>query len=312
MSKKIRLVCVALVVFVVVLMAFAGTALASYNFTTHTADKSQVVSSPHNVAGPGENPCESCHIPHDANGDFLWARNPSTSTAGSGVVTANDDTGVSSDIKPMCYSCHDGGVASVGLLTTFSATHTNHRTRAASSITSAPGVTPVTYRGPGRDCDLCHDPHDDGNSKFLKYERYTTHAYPAGWYSINKGGNVCASCHTGNVDGAIVDANGTKVMNHPTMVTPGVPLVANTVANSHWPTILGWNLAVPINGTRLFDATSRLVSTNTNAVVMCESCHTPHGAEPAAIYVTNQTTGDTAHSLNTMATNQGQLCLNCH
>jgi hypothetical protein len=284
-GKKIGLVSVALIVFAVVFLASATAALAAYDWTNHVADKSAVINSPHDVAA--ENPCTSCHIPHGAKGDFLWARDFSTSSAGASDVTANDDAGVSSAIKPMYYSCHDGTIASVGLVTAFSATHTNHRTRAATALRS----NGQPY-GPDRDCDLCHDPHDDGNTDFLKYERYTTHGTP-GWYAINPGGNFCASCHSGNADMAT---------NHPIDVVPGS---GSTPTDTAWVPAIG-----DYSGTRLFDPTTHLVSTAANAQVACESCHTPHGAEPTGVAETS--TGSVYHSLNTMATGAGELCLNCH
>ncbi len=283
MSKKISLVSVALIVFAVVFVAFASTALASYDPINHTTDKAAVVNSPHDVQA--ENPCSSCHIPHGANGDFLWARDYSTSTAGASDVTKNDDEGVSTAIKPMCYSCHDGTIASVGLLTAFSATHTNHRTRAATAIRASTGLP----YGPGRDCDLCHDPHDDGNTKFLKYERLSRGA----WVPIQPGGNVCSSCHSGNLDMAA---------NHPVNV---VPSASSTPSDASWvPAVNDYS------GTRLYDPTSHLVSTAATAQVACGSCHTPHGADPAALGKTE--TGEVFHSLNTMPTGAGELCLNCH
>jgi hypothetical protein len=296
-SKKIRLFSVALVVFVVVLMAFAGSALASYNMSTHTVDHSAVITSPHNVTPGSGNPCDSCHIPHSAKGAFLFARTPGTGAASQ--VTGNDDTGVTTAIKPLCYSCHDGTIASLGVSTVFSTTHSNHRTRSAAALTSS-----GTAYGPGRDCDLCHDPHDDGNTKFLKYERYSSRS--STWSTITGGGNFCASCHSGNVDPASGGA-ATNSMNHRTNL---VPSTASTPTDKIWAPAAG-----DYSGTRLFDPTSHLVSTDPTAQVNCGTCHTPHGADPDA---TAEMTSGTPpvvtvyHSLNTMATSASQLCLNCH
>lgn len=285
MSSKSRLVGIGLVVFVVVFVAFASTALASYDWTNHATDKAMVVNSSHDVNA--ENPCSSCHIPHGANGDFLWARDYSASGAGADDVTTNDDAGVSTNIKPMCYSCHDGTIASVGLKTAFSATHTNHRTRAATALRTSGSSAGQPY-GPGRDCDLCHDPHDDGNTDFLKYERLSRGA----WTPITAGGNFCNSCHSGNADMAT---------NHPINVVPSV---------SSAPSDTSWVPAIDdYSGTRLYDPTSHLVSTAGTAQINCASCHTPHGADPDA---QADGGGNPFHSLNTMPTGAGELCLNCH
>jgi hypothetical protein len=295
---------VALLVIVAAMMAFASTALAkdltNLSGTVYTVDHSAVIGSVHDVTRnvPGSNPCSNCHIPHtsSASAKYLFSRTPDTSGGGS-VTAANEDTGVTSDIQPLCYSCHDGTVATAGLTTTFSATHTNHRTHAATQLQSS-----GSPYGTGRDCDLCHDPHDDGNTKFLKYERYSTHNVPAGWSIITAGGNVCASCHAGNVSPGSGGAS-TNNMNHPTNI---VPSAASTPIDAIW----GMTSSGPdYSGTRLFDPTSHLVSTIATAQVACETCHSPHGAEPTATYVSGSST---VHSLNTMATGQAQLCLNCH
>lgn len=288
MGKKLGLVSVALAVFVVVLMAFASTAFAAYDWQNHIADKSAVVNSPHDVQE--ENPCSSCHIPHEAEGDFLWARPFSTSTAGASNVTPNDDAGISSAIKPMCYSCHDGTIASAGLVTAFSPNYTNHRTRAATALNSSGNPY-----GPNRDCDLCHDPHDDGNTDFLKYERYSSRSQQ--WYTITPGGNFCASCHTANTDMAV---------NHPINVVPSAGAA---------PTDASWVPAIgDYSGTRLYDPNTHLVSTAANAQMACGSCHTPHGADPMAQAEMTSSSGQITvyHSLNTMPTGAAELCLNCH
>lgn len=302
MSKKIAMVSVGLMICAVVVLAFAGTALASYNSMTHTADHSMVAGSVHDVtrAIPGENPCDSCHIPHSSKGDFLWAR--SQNANGGGTVSAtNDDTGVSTAIKPLCYSCHDGsGVNNgTGIATVFSTSYSNHRTRAATALNSSQKAY-----GAGRDCDLCHDPHDDGNTSFLKYERYSS-KNGGQWSTITAGGNFCASCHSGNADMA---------KNHALEIAPGT----NT-ALSHLPYDTLWVPASnDYSGTRLYDPTSHMKSTAANAVVECASCHTPHGAEPTAKAQTS--TGEVFHSLNTMRTAPNAnvlggliyLCINCH
>lgn len=348
MGKKLGLFGVALVLAALVVMVFAGSALASYNWSTNTADHSAVAGSVHDKSTATDpNPCDSCHIPHGGSPTgFLWAKPLKADKNGmTGNVTTNDDENVSSDIKPLCYSCHDGTIASKGMARVFSATHTNHRTRAADAI--KPAVlnpdgsvkTPAAPYGPGRDCDLCHDPHDDGNknyrvvnadgsitnnktgftgaSSFLKYERYSSKS--GAWSSLYPGGNFCGSCHSGNM------ANSATASTHPLDVVPG----ANT-ARSHTPYDQYWTPEVNADykGTRLFDKTTRLESDATGAVVNCESCHGPHGTDPAAVATTS--TGEEFHSLNTMGVEpklgtDGKplpvdpndpttvyLCVNCH
>ncbi len=305
-TKRVSLVFAATVAFVVVLMAFAGPALASYDFDSHTADKSMVAGSVHNVMRsiPGANPCDSCHIPHGAQGAFLW-KNAPNATGGGGINDAVVDTDVSSAIKPLCYSCHDGSVATVGLSTAFSTAYTSHRTRAATAVRASTGEP----YGVGRDCDLCHDPHDDGNTSFLKYERYSSHGTP-GWYAITPGGVFCSSCHSGNTDHAT---------NHALEVVPGATQNSRTPLDAVWVPATG-----DYSGTRLYDPTTHFKSTAANAVVECGSCHTPHGAQPTAIDPEGVHTLNTMH-LDPLRDAEGDpipvdptdpdtlwLCVNCH
>jgi hypothetical protein len=331
-GKKISLLGVALVVLVLVLMVFAGSAFASYNTGTHTADHSAVAGSVHDVSTPDDpNPCEGCHIPHGANPNagFLWA-NPLPADTGNttGGVTVNDDAGISTEIKPLCYSCHDGTTTALGVARVFSATHTNHRTRAASALRTSGSSAGQPY-GPGRDCDLCHDPHDDGNhnfrvvnadgsisttqnwtgaSSFLKYERRGGTAPNYTYTTIYPGGDFCGSCHSGNM------ADSATAKTHPLDVVPGSNgALSKAPVDGVWLPESG-----DYSGTRLYDvATHKQV--NTGGAVKCESCHTAHGAEPTATYTSTNSSGVTSiiHSLNTMvldpsAPGANFLCVNCH
>lgn len=271
-GRKIGLISLGLVVFVVLLMVFASIGLAA------PGDHSNVVNTVHNIMRgvPDANPCAACHLPHDAEGAFLWARTPNFSGGGSSV--GPDST---TAIKPLCYSCHDGTVAATGMYSAFNSTKANHRTKSADTIITS-GPNEGQAYGPGRDCDLCHDPHDNGNTDFLRYERTTS----LGTTVITPGGNVCASCHFGNVD---LSLGGTSI-NHKTGI---VPSAASAPSDAVWNPVRG-----DFSGTRLFDPNTDLVSTAANAVMACETCHTPHGS------VTDE------QSLNTMT--YAELCINCH
>ena len=357
MSKKIKLFSVALAVFVVALMAFAGTALASYNFTTHTADHSMISDSTstnkHNVASEGSNPCEYCHIPHGATGAYLWAEPLSASTLGTGAATqgtnvdqaASGKTPYGSDIKPLCYSCHDGTLVLVsstntkGLTTVFSANHFNHRTQGASTLAWSGGVVTANPVGPGKDCDRCHDPHDNTTGNYLRPE-YSTRTYTDSgvavsptltrWSPTIKGGNFCATCHEMNLpDGPfgaslrnvhpVYQAAGNTVYSTiRNAANPGTyPLVPFLLSNpvpgkntllSSWPKDAIFSPATgDYSGTRVFNPSGIGTSSDTTtAVVMCESCHTPHGANDGLA----GPAGAQYHMLNTMP--EASLCGNCH
>jgi len=257
LRKKTALAGLALVVFAFILVASSSTSSA--------ADHSAVINTVHDVTRgmPTANPCEGCHIPHDAQGAFLWARTPNAS-GGGGSVGPDSTTA----IKPLCYSCHDGTVAVTGTATVFEPTKANHKTQAATA--QRPDGS---YYGPGRDCDLCHNPHDNSNTDFLIQ-------------GISAGGNVCASCHGGNLD----TSQGGSSINHKIHI---VPSAASRPIDRVWNPSRG-----DYSGTRLFDPSTDLVSRAPDAVLACETCHTPHGS------VTDE------NSLNTMS--YKELCINCH
>ncbi|HLA80410.1 MAG TPA: hypothetical protein VJP78_02095, partial [Thermoleophilia bacterium] len=252
LGKKIGLVSFAVVVFVLLLMGFGS-------ITSAAPDHSNVINSVHDITRglPEANPCAGCHIPQDAEGAFLWARTPNTS-GGGGSVGPSSTTA----IKPLCYSCHDGTVAVTGTATAFDPTKASHKTKSAGTLITS-GQNQGQPYGPGRDCDLCHDPHDDGNTDFLRFERTTSSGASV---VITPGGNVCTSCHAGNLD---VSVGGSSI-NHRTHI---VPSAASMPADPVWNPLRG-----DYSGTRLFDATSNLVSTAAGAVMACETCHTPHGS----------------------------------
>jgi len=100
-----------------------------------------IIGSKHDLASPGVAACEQCHIPHDAYGDYLWARGP------------NPAGGTYVGIRPLCYSCHDGTVTEEGRYA-FDETLSQHPT--------VPGE-------PSKDCDMCHNAHTPEYGNFLLF-----------------------------------------------------------------------------------------------------------------------------------------------
>ena len=212
--KKISTIGVGLVAFLVSLMALGSIALA--------AGEGQVVGTKHDLSGGGTPVCESCHVAHDSSGDFLWARAPNTSG------------GTFRGLRPLCYSCHDGTITGTGLYV-FGASTQSHKVEPLAS-----GKSPE-----GKDCDRCHDPHDNSKIKFL---------------TVTAGANVCANaspCH------------GTKEGHddHPVNSLTNLPLLRS------------WDPAAtpPVVGTRLWDTTGTSVVASGPGYIKCETCHSPHG-----------------------------------
>jgi predicted CXXCH cytochrome family protein len=66
-----------------------------------------VEGSDHDLSAGAASLCTTCHLPHNALGDNLWASTPD---------------GTFSGVQDLCYTCHDGSVTSVGLTTAFDET----------------------------------------------------------------------------------------------------------------------------------------------------------------------------------------------
>lgn len=143
--------------------AFLGALLACLvSFGLTRGQQGMVIGSEHDLGAAsyasGVSACEVCHLPHDADGESLWSQSP----------YPEDDN--FSGSAPLCYSCHDGTVASGGSYA-FDAALAQH---------------PVAPGEPGDDCDMCHDVHAPDYGSFLLFP---------------SGANHCKTCHANADDG---------------------------------------------------------------------------------------------------------------
>lgn len=116
------------------------------------ADQGKVTGTVHDLGSPGSggvSSCETCHVPHESAGDVLWETDPREGEEFSGIA-------------PVCYSCHDGSVAT------------------GSFVFDKETVRHTLDRQAGQDCDMCHDPHDTEYGNFLLFP---------------SGANLCQTCH---------------------------------------------------------------------------------------------------------------------
>lgn len=188
------------------ILAGAGLVLAD--------NKKDVSGTKHDVATEGTQACIYCHLPRQADGELLWAREPNSE-------------GTFSGLKPLCFSCHDGTVANIRKYA-FRDDSPLHET--------LPGVK-------GQDCDRCHDPHETGYGKFIKYP---------------EGAGFCQNCHEEAGAG-------------------GHPVDVDVRVLGHLPLDSTWNPdAGDSEGTRLWNETG----TEAGNYVKCLSCHAPHGGLP--------------------------------
>jgi predicted CXXCH cytochrome family protein len=180
-----------------------------------------VASTAHNVATAGSPVCVYCHIPRDASGQLLWP---------GGQPNIDSDF---AGLKRLCFSCHDGTVAPQRSYV-FNPERPDHVRTA--------GI-------PGQDCDRCHDPHGNGNKKFLR---------------VPADANFCWNCHfrAGPADHPVgVDAVAAGLYPDDTHFDPG--------AGDH-------------SGIRLWNEEG----TGPGTRVMCLTCHSPHGGQPGTLITT--------------------------
>jgi predicted CXXCH cytochrome family protein len=115
------------------------------------SDEKRVTGSSHDLAAAGNSVCASCHVPWAPDSERLWELRV-------------DDEGPLTGFRRLCFSCHDGTVADLGIHA-FDATLPEHF--------SQPGLR-------GQDCDRCHDPHREGYGQYIK---------------LPGAANFCQNCH---------------------------------------------------------------------------------------------------------------------
>lgn len=176
--------------------------------------KKDLAGTKHDVASEGNQACVYCHLPRESEGELLWAREPNSE-------------GTFSGLKPLCFSCHDGTVANIRKYA-FRDDSPLHET--------VPGVK-------GQDCDRCHDPHETGYGKFIKY---------------SGGADFCHNCHEEAGPG-----------DHP--IDVDVRVLGHLPLDSTWNPDVGDS-----QGTRLWNEDG----TADGTYVKCLTCHAPHGGLP--------------------------------
>lgn len=192
------------------LLAIMGIVLLTLPMTALAG----VSGSDHDLTGGGEKLCQTCHTPHNALGANLWARNPS---------------GTFSGVQDLCYTCHDGGVTSVGVTTVFDALKEQHATVGADcsglgachdvhnqnpNTTGRFTVAGVTETN-GSYCETCHDA-----TQFTGAEALGDHT--AGTTHFTNGGTfTCNQCHT--VHGATLQGTNPAGLTNPILLADNEP-----------------------------------------------------------------------------------------
>jgi predicted CXXCH cytochrome family protein len=277
--------------FLPLIAVMAAAVLALTMVSGGRAAVGDIFSSAHDLGSPGNPTCAQCHIPHQAQGDYLWAMTP-------GATTLGGDTG------PLCFSCHDGTIAGKEYI--FAVGTVNHPMGADTHL--------YNEHDPSRGCVACHDPHD---ADF----KFTWDVMRTGNPENPDNANVCLSCHT------ITNPTHGLGSSHPFDVEDPADLSWRTAEEPDVPTnVVQMTTVLPVDqtfspeisdttGTRLWDSATRqtAVAAGQPGKLGCLTCHSPHGA------VLNPDIDGTPQpeTLNTMAPysttdSTAPICQNCH
>jgi len=283
--------------FIPLIVALAAVALALTMVSSGQAGPSDIFGSAHDTGTAGNPTCAQCHIPHQAQGDYLWARTPGTTTVGG-------DTG------PLCLSCHDGTVAQEEYI--FAPGTINHPMGAVTHM-------PIDHDA-SKGCMSCHDAHDP-DFKFTWDQMRFGATRPAN----PDNANVCLACHN-----VTPGASHSLAPSHPfdvedpgdlswrTLVPePDIPTSVVLMPSTMTPNLPTDQTFKPdladTAGTRLWDLTNRKtpVGAGESGKIGCLSCHSAHGA------VGSPSTEVYDNPLNTMLdvdpdSSHEPICENCH
>ncbi len=300
--------------------ALAAVALALTMVTAGQAGppaKGDIFGSDHDTGTPGNPTCAQCHTPHKAEGMYLWASVPYSPYAGE------------SEILPLCFSCHDGSVASDGSYFV-DADHNHPQGTVMYDPDHVPGTGdeyPITEHAMYEtsckkcmepDCGKCHDAHSSA-WVFLDTERFTPADHDGDTVPEDyMNASICAWCHEGSRHGIQSyddENNPIPHTTHPEMITE--PEGANDFtppagADRLWN---GDSALWGLSGTRLWnddtlyynvspgDDTPNFVETSGPGDIRCMTCHTPHAGQGEEL---------TAMATSEAATSHSPICENCH
>ena len=296
-----------------------AAALALTMVSSGQAGKGDIYGTDHDVGSAGNPTCAQCHLPHNAEAMYLWARVP---------YSGPDSYAGESEVLPLCFSCHDGSIAADGAY--FVNADNNHRQGVVQydpdHVPDSGDEYPITEHARYEttckkcmepDCVKCHDAHDNA-WVFLDSNRF-------GPMDYNKDGtadeefvnaSICAWCHNGSSHGveSYDGANRIPHTTHPEMISE--PEGANdftppATADRRW----NGDVALDLSGTRLWsdattyvntpgqEDTARYVNFTGAGDVRCMTCHTAHAAQ-------NEELNSMAAS--TEVDSSAPICTNCH
>jgi predicted CXXCH cytochrome family protein len=312
-----------------ILFAVAGLVLLSLIPATSMAG---VVGSSHDLHAGDTTAavCATCHIPHNALGEKLWADTVGDTTAW-GLVGA------------LCYTCHDGSVSDSGLTTVFDTTLQQHKTVGSGCSDATGGCHDVHNQNPNGTGQFllvtqvsnsyCIDCHDDNP---LRSNSLGDHRTSAGGNHKTTATFKCEQCHTPH--GATAQGNNPGSLTHPILLADNHPSAGSygafcvdchqdgtapsaavggtggqvssdtaqyveTVFNGDQikhttqggnDNITGCNYCHDVHGAGSADSTTLLKSANDNSAY-CKSCHETGGNVPGV--------GGRSHTVQAAASN---------
>lgn len=169
-----------------------------------------IAGSDHDLTGSSQKLCQTCHIPHNAQGDKLWWTTPSGTYGG---------------VMDLCYSCHDGGIAFASPV--FDLLLENHATVGTdcsgdgachdvhNQNPNTTGRFVVVTRTNNSYCETCHD-----DTQFPGAEGLGDHTAGDNHYT-NTTTFTCNQCHT--VHGATLQTTNPVGLTNPVLLADNNP-----------------------------------------------------------------------------------------
>ncbi len=279
-----------------------------------TVALANIAGSDHDLTGSGEKLCMACHVPHNAQGDKLWASTPSGTFTG---------------VQDLCYTCHDGSVTSVGANTAFDAAREQHL-MVGNDCSGTTGCHNVHEQNPagsgkflqvaatnGSYCETCHGPaipplysnghgdHTAGLTHFTNGTTFTCNqchtAHGAAAQTANPPGltnpillvdnqpgayygEFCISCHNGTAPPVGTVGSGgqaaTDVFDYAEPLNDGTEVKHPTTSTTGTTPVGGCNKCHDVHDPTNLTLTKYLLMEDNSDSQYCVSCHSAAGAPP--------------------------------
>ncbi len=291
----------------IIIAVVALLALASFGIAFANAG-------PHGGYTATTDACAGCHRAHTAQGPNLLieASTQALCLTCHGSSATGAQTNVSDGVYETTAGNNTGNPLLGGGFTNYQGSAVTSTHDISSTVTAAWGYGSATNRGTtadlaeGLDCGSCHDPHGtDGYRLLVAGPTASTQDYDsaAKSYTSEQWGDAalsafCASCHTTYHETAANVGSDSTAWTYGNTYTHRIDMAYTYGSNVNPETVGFGGYTLPLAD-----------GTNADEVVVCTTCHLPHGT--SAAMSTDAAVGPTADSALLRLDNRG-VCEVCH